>query len=96
MFEDHKSNEIGMDDSRKKRQEDIIIPFDFRPDDAQIGLRECRALLGGRSKSSIYADMAAGRWPKNFKPFPGCRFAVWRLGDIRKKLAECGREVAQK
>ena len=56
------------------------LPFSEMPDDAIVRLPQVKAMTG-LSRSTIYENVAAGRFPKQQKL---TRHAVgWRLGDIR-------------
>jgi len=44
--------------------------------------------LTGLSDSTIYEEMAKGRFPKNFKLTPGGRASGWLLSDVLAYLAQ--------
>jgi prophage regulatory protein len=57
------------------------IPFSELPDEAIVRLPQVQALVG-LSRSTIYDNVSAGRFPKQIKL---TRHAVgWRLGEIRR------------
>jgi predicted DNA-binding transcriptional regulator AlpA len=56
-----------------------------------LTLNELRAKLGNRSRSAIYADLAAGRLPKPMKL--GGRI-YWAEGDIAAHLRDLRETVA--
>jgi len=61
------------------------LPFSEMPDEAFVRLPQVKALTG-LSRSTIYEEIASGRFPKQIKL---TRHAVgWRLGDIRRLLAD--------
>ena len=61
------------------------IPFSEMPDEAIVRLPQVKAMTG-LSRSTIYENVAAGRFPKQIKL---TRHAVgWRLGDIRSLVRD--------
>ena len=56
-----------------------------------LTLNELRAKLGGRSRSSIYNDLAAGRLPQ---PIRLGRRLLWAEGDIEAHLRSLAEKVA--
>jgi prophage regulatory protein len=56
-----------------------------------LTLTELRAKLGGRSRSAIYLDLAAGRLPKPTKL--GGRL-YWPEGDVEAHLRDIREQVA--
>lgn len=65
--------------------------FPSLPDDALIDDRTVAALLG-RSRPSVWRDVAGGRIPAPIKV--GARSTRWRVGEIRQCLANCGKREA--
>ncbi|MDG2405178.1 MAG: AlpA family phage regulatory protein [Paracoccaceae bacterium] len=63
---------------------DKISAFDTLPDTAVIDLKTVRA-FSGRSKTSIYRDVAAGRLSKPVRIGP--QAVRWRVGNVRAYLS---------
>jgi prophage regulatory protein len=59
------------------------IPFSEMPDEAFVRLSQVKAIVG-LSRSTIYENVEAGRFPKQHKLTRHA--AGWRLGDIRAWL----------
>ena len=67
----------------KRRVDRALETFPLLPDEALIDIRAVCALLG-RSRASIWRDVAAGRLAAPVKV--GCS-TRWRVGDVRAALA---------
>jgi len=65
--------------------------FDQLPDDALVKLPVVLAVIP-RSEASIYRDVRRGAFPKPVKL--SVRSVAWRVGDLRKKLAELQSQAA--
>jgi prophage regulatory protein len=61
------------------------LPFPEMTDEAFIRLPQVKAIVG-LSRSTIYDNVAAGRFPKQHKLTQHA--AGWRLGDIRAWLRD--------
>ncbi len=72
----------------KRRVDRALETFPFLPDEARVEIRVLCALFG-RSRPSIWRDVAAGRLPAPVKVGGSSR---WRVGDIRAVL-KGGRNV---
>jgi predicted DNA-binding transcriptional regulator AlpA len=70
-------------DHIKHRVDRALETFPLLPDEALIEIRTVSALLG-RSKASIWHDVAAGRLVAPVKVGGSTR---WRVGDVRAALA---------
>lgn len=58
--------------------------FDILPDSAMVNVKTVAAVLG-RSESSCWRDVRAGKLPKPVKAGPAC--TRWKVGAIRSHLA---------
>lgn len=68
------------------------IPFDLLPDNALMRRKAVQAVLPYPT-STFYAKIASGELPKPVKL--SARSVAWRVGDIRKVLADLNaQEVA--
>ena len=73
-------------DNIKRRVDRALETFPLLPDEALIEIRTVSALLG-RSKASIYRDVAIGRLPAPIKLGGSTR---WRVGGVRAALGGAG------
>jgi predicted DNA-binding transcriptional regulator AlpA len=71
--------------SQAERLKERLSQFPLLPADAGVELPLVCALTG-RSPSSVWRDVAAGRLPKPLKYGP--RSTRWRVGDLRVALSE--------
>jgi predicted DNA-binding transcriptional regulator AlpA len=70
-------------DHIKRRVDRALETFPFLPNEARVEIRVLCALFG-RSRPSIWRDVAAGRLPAPVKVGGSTR---WRVGDVRAALA---------
>ena len=70
----------------KLRVDRALVTFPFLPDAALIDIWVLCALFG-RSRASVWRDVAAGRLPAPAKVGGSTR---WRVGDVRAALAGAG------
>jgi predicted DNA-binding transcriptional regulator AlpA len=73
-------------DHIKRRVDRALETFPLLPDEALIEIRTVSALLG-RSKASIWRDVATGRLPAPVKVGGSTR---WRVGGVRAALGGAG------
>jgi predicted DNA-binding transcriptional regulator AlpA len=66
----------------KRRVDRALETFPFLPNEARVEIRVLCALFG-RSRPSIWRDVAAGRLPAPGKMGHSTR---WRVGDVRAAL----------
>ena len=69
-------------DNIKRRVDRALETFPFLPNEARVEIRVLCALFG-RSRPSIWRDVAAGRLPAPVKVGGSTR---WRVGDVRAAL----------
>lgn len=71
------------DKLNNRRVNYVVERFPALPDDAKIDIKVVSQLMG-RSPSSLWRDVAAGRLPAPDRLGPRC--VRWRVGDIRNTL----------
>jgi predicted DNA-binding transcriptional regulator AlpA len=76
----------GFSDSIRRRVDRTLETFPLLPDEALIEIRTVSALLG-RSRASIWRDVATGRLPAPIKLGGSTR---WRVGGVRAALGGAG------
>jgi predicted DNA-binding transcriptional regulator AlpA len=76
----------GFSDSIRRRVDRTLETFPLLPDEALIEIRTVSALLG-RSRASIWRDVATGRLPAPIKLGGSTR---WRVGSVRAALGGAG------
>ena len=60
-----------------------LTSFDEMPEAALLSAHDL-AILSGRSRTSLWRDVASGRLPKPMRIGPNC--VRWRVADARKYL----------
>jgi predicted DNA-binding transcriptional regulator AlpA len=79
-------NPKGFSDSMRRRVDRTLETFPSLPDAALVDIRVVSALLG-RSRASIWRDVATGRLPAPIKLGGSTR---WRVGGVRAALGGAG------
>lgn len=76
--------------AKDKEIDDAVRHFDQLPDSALVSRRTVE-MLTGRSRPSVYRDIAAGKLPQPVRWQGSIRF---RVGDLRKAMGVEQRQAA--